>query len=96
MIIAGAVPITTYSSPAQISNSYIHSNMVDPCLSAIPKNDESTSGPMIHPEIIEQIINYPKGNYSVYTPYFQYRQKYMVEINVALPRDLKATLLTLL
>lgn len=31
--------------------------MVDPCLSANPKTYESTSTPMIHPEIIEQIIN---------------------------------------
>lgn len=53
----GTVPsITTYSSPAQISNPYLP-NMVDPCLSATPKTYESTSAPMIHPEIIEQIIN---------------------------------------
>jgi hypothetical protein len=53
----GSVPITTYSSPAQISTPYI-SNMVDPILSATPKNYETTPAtPLIHPEIIEQIIN---------------------------------------
>lgn len=57
MFVTGTVPsITTYSSPAQISNPYL-SNMVDPCLTATPKTYESTSTPMIHPEIIEQIIN---------------------------------------
>ncbi|XP_033217953.1 RNA-binding protein 42 [Belonocnema kinseyi] len=50
----GAVPITTYSSPAQISNSYIQN--IDPILTATPKTYESAA-PMIRPEIIEQIIN---------------------------------------
>lgn len=56
VIFTGSVPITTYSSPAQISNPYM-SNIVDPCLSATPKTYDSASTPMIHPEIIEQIIN---------------------------------------
>ncbi|KAK0158017.1 hypothetical protein PV328_011684 [Microctonus aethiopoides] len=53
---ANNASITTYSSPAQISNNYM-SNISDPILSATPKTYESTSAPMIHPEIIEQIIN---------------------------------------
>ncbi|XP_058804013.1 RNA-binding protein 42 [Phymastichus coffea] len=51
------VPISTYSSPAQITTSFI-SNIVDPCLSATPKTYESAPAtPIIHPEIIEKIIN---------------------------------------
>ncbi|XP_066591412.1 RNA-binding protein 42 isoform X2 [Prorops nasuta] len=41
---------------AQISSHYLPT-IVDPCLSATPKTYESTSTPIIHPEIIEQIIN---------------------------------------
>ncbi|XP_008209983.1 RNA-binding protein 42 [Nasonia vitripennis] len=53
----GAVPITTYSSPAQISTPFI-SNIVEPILSATPKTFEpAPAAPIIHPEIIEQIIN---------------------------------------
>lgn len=51
----GNVAITTYSSPAQISNHYMSN--VEPILTATPKTYESTTTPMIHPEIIEQIIN---------------------------------------
>ncbi|XP_011315494.1 RNA-binding protein 42 [Fopius arisanus] len=52
-----SVPITTYSSPAQISNSYIP-NIGEPiAISSTPKTYESSATPMIHPEIIEKIIN---------------------------------------
>lgn len=46
-----------YSSPAQISTPFI-SNMIDQSLSATPKNYEpAPAPPIIHPEIIEKIIN---------------------------------------
>ncbi|XP_063981987.1 RNA-binding protein 42 [Diachasmimorpha longicaudata] len=52
-----SVPITTYSSPAQITNSYIP-NIAEPILSSTSKTYESAAAPpMIHPEIIEKIIN---------------------------------------
>lgn len=58
--VLAAVPITTYSSPAQISTPFI-SNMVDPILTGTPKNYDSTPvAPIIHPEIIEKIINIKK------------------------------------
>lgn len=52
----GTIPIASYSSPAQISTPFM-SNMVDPCLTGNPKSYETSTQPMIHPEIIEHIIN---------------------------------------
>ncbi|XP_012254500.2 RNA-binding protein 42 [Athalia rosae] len=51
-----SISMSTYSSPAQISNPFLP-NMGDPSLSATPKPYEPTTAPIIHPEIIEQIIN---------------------------------------
>lgn len=53
---SGTIPIASYSSPAQISTPFM-SNMVDPCLTGNPKSYETSTQPMIHPEIIEHIIN---------------------------------------
>ncbi|XP_015523681.1 RNA-binding protein 42 isoform X1 [Neodiprion pinetum] len=51
-----AISMSTYSSPAQISNSFLP-NTSDNSLSATPKTYEPTSAPIIRQEIIEQIIN---------------------------------------